>query len=523
MKSQSTVLEVISKEGFETDTFFLNQYDHLFFDKPPNKKDLEYMYYQKRTKYCPGCITASHYHRLQWDVSIVSVCLEHRCRLIDACPNCSCIIPISSFMVGFCKCGFYFNEAETIKPSEMEFQAQTLLQSLLKGEQFEVALPRGGDKLTAPQFFKILHLFSSLLDKLPLKHPVFSSHFINREEANYLLLSGDKRDLDMIVAIEMAAFGLLMHPESHFDEIIMSVEEITSYTQNQFEYRRGVLQKILAIEQLATHRQMYHDCMKILSSVKKCTVEGIESRYCTIRETLDSLGIVYKEAMRLIKHGHLVPRIRRGRTRSLTMIPKSSIEKWKQKRLLLLSTDQIASLFEIHRIRICELAQKGVIDVCRGPNADGFGYWRFEHNTLEEFKFNLFGSSIPIQKRTSEWLSFNEAVLSLRNSGYNCVRFIEVLLERSLKTAVLNGRFTFKGLYIHQTEIIKLIDEARINRIAEIGYTVTEVARMFRVATRKVHRWIREGKMNVSHTKTKGSVIVMFVAKEEVESFVCPL
>lgn len=44
--------------------------------------------FKKGLKYCPKCLREKEYFKKEWRLSFYTVCLKHKCFLIDECPNC---------------------------------------------------------------------------------------------------------------------------------------------------------------------------------------------------------------------------------------------------------------------------------------------------------------------------------------------------------------------------------------------------------------------------------------------------
>ncbi|MDA8082806.1 MAG: helix-turn-helix domain-containing protein [Nitrospiraceae bacterium] len=58
-----------------------------------------------RSKYCPACLQQDHFHRLHWDITTVTVCLEHRTLLRDHCSICGNPVTTQNIVSAVHKCG----------------------------------------------------------------------------------------------------------------------------------------------------------------------------------------------------------------------------------------------------------------------------------------------------------------------------------------------------------------------------------------------------------------------------------
>ncbi|MBC7905599.1 MAG: TniQ family protein [Rhodospirillaceae bacterium] len=66
-----------------------------------------------RPRICPDCLKASPHIRQSWDLALSAVCSEHRCILLDACPECGSALSWNRSAVCLCHhCGHDLRDAE---------------------------------------------------------------------------------------------------------------------------------------------------------------------------------------------------------------------------------------------------------------------------------------------------------------------------------------------------------------------------------------------------------------------------
>lgn len=56
----------------------------------------------RRVKYCPDCMRENKYHRINWFLWPITVCLKHNCLLVDTCCFCNSYLNMKSLMNGIC-------------------------------------------------------------------------------------------------------------------------------------------------------------------------------------------------------------------------------------------------------------------------------------------------------------------------------------------------------------------------------------------------------------------------------------
>lgn len=65
-------------------------------------RDTTFVRAANAAQYCPRCLAESGYHRLNWSLTFVTVCLKHRCLLVDFCQNCQSKVSIKAITLGRC-------------------------------------------------------------------------------------------------------------------------------------------------------------------------------------------------------------------------------------------------------------------------------------------------------------------------------------------------------------------------------------------------------------------------------------
>ncbi|MCB0164816.1 MAG: helix-turn-helix domain-containing protein [Anaerolineae bacterium] len=87
---------------------------------------------ESAAQYCPHCLRQAAYHRLTWLLVAVSVCTEHRCRLLDRCPGCYQPVSIRAVVDGTCsRCKADLSEAQTEPIDASSLLAQQFIHAWL--------------------------------------------------------------------------------------------------------------------------------------------------------------------------------------------------------------------------------------------------------------------------------------------------------------------------------------------------------------------------------------------------------
>jgi len=83
-------------------------------------------------QYCPLCLQTAPYHRLSWLPVAATLCLEHRCLLVDRCPRCQRLVTVADIVRRRCRaCQTDLSAAPAVRVAadDLGLLAQALLQS----------------------------------------------------------------------------------------------------------------------------------------------------------------------------------------------------------------------------------------------------------------------------------------------------------------------------------------------------------------------------------------------------------
>jgi hypothetical protein len=127
----------------------------------------KYLRFVLAAQYCPRCLKAAAYHRLNWTPTAAAICLEHHCLLFHRCPQCHKRISIQEIIRRHCSiCQADLSAAEPISvdTDELGIQSQRLIQSCLAGENITELPGMGGLPSQHPAV--LFHLLESLSRRL---------------------------------------------------------------------------------------------------------------------------------------------------------------------------------------------------------------------------------------------------------------------------------------------------------------------------------------------------------------------
>jgi len=89
-------------------------------------------------QFCPECLKSLAYHRLIWTPVAIAACLQHKCLLVNRCPECNKTIKVRDIIRACCSgCGCQLTKAQTLTIGDDEFGvfSQRIIQSWLLGTE----------------------------------------------------------------------------------------------------------------------------------------------------------------------------------------------------------------------------------------------------------------------------------------------------------------------------------------------------------------------------------------------------
>ncbi|MCY9658497.1 TniQ family protein [Paenibacillus chondroitinus] len=134
--------------------YFSNQFGDIFYNK---------FVIRNQHKYCPECFQQHAYHKINWMLEPVTICLDHEQLLLDACQGCQRRLTLGGLMTGACEwCGFCHYEASGNKVSDPYLlESQKIIQNELLNNEF---ICRGALKgLNLIEFLKLARSCSYFL------------------------------------------------------------------------------------------------------------------------------------------------------------------------------------------------------------------------------------------------------------------------------------------------------------------------------------------------------------------------
>ena len=111
----------------------------MVFNQPVERKFLR----RYPAKICPECLKKDPYLRKIWEVALVTTCPEHKCLLVDTCPECGNGLPWLRKSITWCPCGFDLRQIKSSGREKADLSIPKWIHSLCgltMGENAELAM-----------------------------------------------------------------------------------------------------------------------------------------------------------------------------------------------------------------------------------------------------------------------------------------------------------------------------------------------------------------------------------------------
>lgn len=495
--------EMTSMLDLDIHKYTLNQFDSSLVNSmeygSEKKKELHtHRVYQKYgTKYCPICIQEEFFHKLEWDIALITTCQRHRTLLVDACPRCQKKVLLSRFMNNHCKCGFQYSDTKAeLEKNPLVIQSQDAICKYLFGNKADF-------KKTAEEYFFIFFHMCFLIDKINIED-LTSFKSISLSE-NQLSLFFHK-DVNKTRYITAVAHAVTSQPEVYFQEILRTRDNIKS--QNIIQRTNMYLKEIFNSQYGSPYQEVYNNYLigrKDVYANEMALFQGeIDTKkYLTRAETAKLLNRKWDSMKHLCDYGLLVLHKTNIGNRVIYLIEKESVEKYIKMKKESMTLNQLADYLDVHYHIVTRLVDRGFIQAQHGPKKDGFPIWYFNCSEVEQFLSKLIlKAKKKINAPDRYWISFESANRRLRPFGVDTVDLFKIIQEGTLSYAMLKNEQTIKGICVCAYELEEYINLKQKEIIEQYGFRIDQIAKVFKVRKTKIRNWIEEGKLKVTFEDT---------------------
>lgn len=313
------------------------------------------VFYNKyHARYCPCCIKENYYYRNLWDVSFVTVCMNHKTFLVENCDGCGQKISMQLFMKGKCNCGNYYVSANAKKVnSQRIYEVQKLIQKLLLNKQEQI-LVSDSIILTPREYFDFFQLFGLIIDNIKLNDPYFVEDGHQNRVLNYARKNKELRDIEMINQIVLAIHDLITNPQKILLELFLVLNKSVKENSEQSFYKKNQkLKMIFKHKKGKIHKQLYLDYIGEFNEFRYH--EKLRMSHYSVSVASDVIGLGQNVINNLIGKDLLqsIKVTRKGMTSLVQYIEKRLVHQFLDditKRCQLIETIEDENLIKFNRV-----------------------------------------------------------------------------------------------------------------------------------------------------------------------------
>jgi hypothetical protein len=497
-----TVIELIEACDVDIKPMILNKFNQVLFDKNVINQYEQTLYYENyRTKYCPSCLREKFYHRLFWDVKLLTICPKHKMFMNDRCSKCNKFIPLSRLVRNVCKCGNLYSESEFIykRPSKTTIDVQSQIYSMLLGEGVLTNSPNC-ISISRKDYFYLFKVFSYMVDKLEITHPKIVDDLEFKGKITFTKSS----NLQMISILTTTCHKIITEPSIYLPLLLNYVDTATSKDVRVSKYK--IFKDLLLSSKSRRFLNVYKNYLinlknEYINEREFPAIRVEEKKYLTKLETLKKLNSENTVIDNLCKHGVLKTYITHKNNRKILLIDKKSVEDYIFMKNNSCSLASVCEILGINFSNGLELINNQLLKPIHGPTVDGYINWYFNKYHVRDLNNKIISMCYKTDTSGDCNISIDKAIGILRPYKVKKWALLKAILNKELKMIyhLPHKKENLCGkLYISKEELNKYISLQKIKRINTLGFSTKELLPIFNMGMPKLKRMIKEEKLMVT-------------------------
>ncbi len=446
------------------------------------------------TKFCPKCLVEENYFRKLWELRIYTVCHIHSCILINYCPNCNKQVTLSETPIGQCICGFQFEQSEPTFVSNIYVELEKAIAEKVFGyrkneiannylvekslyiftyliqylSNFLKKTTKGNLEINTPSYLRNFKAFKAF-NNWPVQFYKFLDEYSNSyNKSESYGLQNEFGNLYIVILNKFKDIG---------EDLKFIVSEYENYLLKEWD---GV------VRLSGTNTKELFEKSDFLSFFK--TTKDLGCRPEVINKLIDS-GILKSKKL---PSGQLV-------------VYKDSVAKYKGNLTNVITYQKAIDILNIDRRLLENLVEGGIIETSSSLR---YKSRRIQYKSVDLLLTNL-NSRVKNKKVNGNIINFSKAVKLFGQSGKNPANLVNCVLEGKLEP-IQYGNEELIGLKKYHFLESEVRNELKIKN----GYTVSDIADMFKGNKNNVYDWINKGLLKGEKDNRK-----MIFNEEDVQLF----
>ncbi|MDQ0897388.1 TniQ family protein [Paenibacillus sp. V4I7] len=442
---------------------------------------------KNKVKYCPLCIQGKYYHRTIWVGIPYQLCIEHRVKLVDHCPQCGYFISMAAFINQNCdKCSFVYSETESLVIENTIFvESQRQISHGFWNDNFLVI-----KNCNFINFFKLalysFHLLNGATDYISLTLGKLSI-FHNRS-------NGEKSGFTLANALANVYWMYNEFP-NHFFTVL---DECLSRNRGQARY-----DKINAFEELFNDQtfswveeayssyfidQIDKGNVRRDFSIFKKNPDLLLKRTKVRREEVrQNTGIAYEKLHELSNFNELKLEKKLTNGQSRYLIEKSTLDYYLKEKQSLISRKEVGLILGINSYSVSKVVNAGYLTPIQVANSPIKQFQLDEVNMLIE---SCLGQIVT--KLTANFSRFHDVLIKYSTSSLTIVDIIAFTLSGHLKPSrIIRGGNLVDNFY-EENEIKACLELVKRKKHEEVGYFFQDVMKKLKIGEKRLWKVLNE-------------------------------
>lgn len=492
------------------------------------------------TRYCPLCIRESGYHRIYWDMLPITICLKHKVILKNACPLCKRPVTVYRVLRNKCVCGKDLLSVNTVSIASYPeaIYNQLFIQTLLEVNEFEYfdnfpnSFNSPATGLDAPDFFKLLRIFSIVLRKLPQSSEFLKLGNITSEAFDGIDAKKRVSNVTNFILINSAVSILLEWPQKFYEFLddystIDLAEHRTIQIQKAFGGLKELLFDKLDNEMFEFIHSAYSDYLnerwKGVHPIANKTHYGVydnKENHITIVKSAHILGINPFFVPQLIDKKIIQAAVIKINTKTKYLVDLHSVYALKRKVDSMLSLEDLSWRLDLNIEGVKSLAKSGLLPAYTiRPWSREYSYHfepvvveKFERIFLSEKRYSL------VDKKPEGYLTAAEALTKISHTLNDISKLLHLVKKGVFNPILCKEGKSLSRLLLIENEI-KNYQNANIEKkIYDNTLSVHRTGNILGIDTRFVQYLIDIGLITAITEDMDGEQKI-YISKKDMDEF----
>jgi hypothetical protein len=442
---------------------------------------------KNKVKYCPLCIQDKYYHRTIWLGIPFHLCIEHRVKLVDQCPQCGYLISMAAFINQKCdKCSFDYIETESLVIENTIFvESQRQISHGFWNENFLVL-----KNCNIINFFKLafhsFHLLNGASDYNSLTSEKLLL-FYNRSNG---VKSG------FILANALAnVYWMYNDFPNHFFFVL---DDILTRNRGQARY-----EKLKAFEELFNDlafswvKEAYNtffidqidngNVRRDFSIFKKYPELLLKRTKVRREEVRQNTGIAYEKLKELsdFQELKLEKKLTNGQSRYL--IEKATLDNYLNEKQSLISRKEVGLVLGINSYSVTNVVNAGYLTPIQIAKST---IKQFQLDEVNKLKESCSGQIVT--KLKPNFIRFHDVLIKFSTSSLTIVDIITFTLSGHLKPSRILPEGNLVDNFYEENEIKACLEIVKRKKQEEIGYFFQDVMKKLKIGEKRLWRVLKE-------------------------------